>query len=248
VVERRHQPALATFFVEGALEAGASVSLGEAGAHHVRVRRIGAGETVTLTNGEGTLARGEITRVGKTSVLVSIHESGGVPAPPPLRLFVPVADRDRMLWLAEKCAELSVSEWQPVRFRRSLSVSPRGEGEAFAKKVRARMISALEQSGGAWLPVIHAELTLADALLASSDGQRNHYVLEREGQPLVGQHGIPAADAMLGPEGGFEREEVQQILDDGSWVPVSLGENTLRFETAGVLAAGILRAQLGAQR
>ena len=57
-----------------------------------------------------------------------------------------------------------------------------------------------------------------------------------------------AADAMLGPEGGFEREEVQQILDRGTWIPVSLGENTLRFETAGVLAAGILRAHLGAPR
>lgn len=237
-----------TFFAEGALEAGASVSLGEAGAHHIRVRRIAAGATVMLTNGEGTLARGEITRIGKTSVHVSVHESIGIPAPPPLRLFVPVADRDRMLWLAEKCAELAVSEWQPVRFRRSVSVSPRGEGESFAKKVRARMIAALEQSGGAWLPVTHAEVALADALAAADDGERTRYVLEREGQPLVGQHGVAAADAMLGPEGGFEREEVQQILDRGSWVPVSLGENTLRFETAGVLAAGILRAQLGAHR
>ena len=247
-MERRRQSSVATFFAEGALENGASVALGEAGAHHVRVRRIGAGETVMLTNGAGTLARGEITRVGKTSVHVSVHESVTASALPPLRLFVPVADRDRMLWLAEKCAELSVSEWQPVRFQRSLSVSPRGEGEAFAKRVRARMISALEQSGGAWLPVVHPELTLVHALAAADKEPRSRYVLEREGVPLIGHHDIEAADAMLGPEGGFEREEMQQILDRGSWVPVSLGDNTLRFETAGVLVAGILRAQLGAQR
>jgi 16S rRNA (uracil1498-N3)-methyltransferase len=212
------------------------------------VKRIGVGETVMLSNGVGILARGEIIRIGKTSVQLRVHESSAVPRPPALRLFVPVADRDRMLWLAEKCAELALSEWQPVRFRRSLSVSPRGEGDAFAKKVRARMISALEQSGGAWLPVVRGELTLADALAASDQEARRRYVLEREGQPLVGQNGMGAADAMLGPEGGFEREEVQQILDRGSWVPVSLGENTLRFETAGVLAAGILRAHLGAPR
>jgi len=246
-VERRRQSALATFFAEGALETGASIALDEAVAHHARVKRIAAGETVMLTNGAGTLARAEITRIGKTSVQLCVGERTAVPAPPALRLFVPVADRERMLWLAEKCAELALSEWQPVLFRRSLSVSPRGEGDAFAKKVRARMISALEQSGGAWLPAVRAELTLVDALAAADHEPRSRYVLEREGQPLAGQHGMHAADAMLGPEGGFEREEVQQILDRGSWIPVSLGENTLRFETAGVLAAGILRAQLAAR-
>jgi 16S rRNA U1498 N3-methylase RsmE len=47
---------------------------------------------------------------------------------------------------------------------------------------------------------------------------------------------------MVGPEGGIEREERMLIVDRHGWLPVSLGETTLRFETAAVIAAGVLRS------
>jgi 16S rRNA (uracil1498-N3)-methyltransferase len=40
---------------------------------------------------------------------------------------------------------------------------------------------------------------------------------------------------LIGPEGDFSEEEVQQALDLG-FEPVSLGENRLRTETASLLA------------
>ena len=107
-----------------------------------------------LTDGAGRVARGTIVSVGRDALVVHVDDVVDVPAPPPIHLRAPVADRDRMLWLAEKAAELGVTSWQAVRFQRSASVSPRGEGPAFVAKVRARMIAALEQSGGAWLPEI----------------------------------------------------------------------------------------------
>ena len=54
--------------------------------------------------------------------------------------------------LAEKVTELGVTSWRPVVWRRSKSVSPRGEGPTFQGKVRGRMTSALIQSGSGWLP------------------------------------------------------------------------------------------------
>jgi 16S rRNA (uracil1498-N3)-methyltransferase len=149
-----------------------------------------------------------------------------------------------MLWLAEKSAELAVSAWQPVAFRRSASVSPRGEGDSFQRKVRARMIGAIEQSSGAWLPSLAPERSLSEALVrAAADKMGQQFLMERAGAPLVSQRAA-SADAMIGPEGGLEEDERALILDHG-WVPASLGETTLRFETAGVVAAGILRALLG---
>jgi 16S rRNA U1498 N3-methylase RsmE len=47
---------------------------------------------------------------------------------------------------------------------------------------------------------------------------------------------------MIGPEGGIEPEERMLIVDRYGWLPVSLGDTTLRFETAGVIAAGMLRS------
>jgi len=239
-VERRDRSAVASFYADAALEGATHVELDEAAAQHVKVRRLSAGDPVRLTNGRGSIGDGVLERLTRASALVALESVTAIPAPPQLRLLVPVADRERMLWLAEKSAELAVSEWQPVLFRRSASVTPKGQGEGFVRKARARMIGALEQSGGAWLPELCSELSLEDALVRADalDGER--YVLEREGQSLLTRRPREAT-AIIGPEGGIEREERMLIVERHGWLPVSLGDTTLRFETAGVIAAGVLR-------
>jgi 16S rRNA (uracil1498-N3)-methyltransferase len=47
----------------------------------------------------------------------------------------------------------------------------------------------------------------------------------------------------LGPEGGLEESERAQFIRAG-WRPVSLGDNVLRFETAGIAALAIVRSHL----
>ena len=69
-----------------------------------------------------------------------------------------------MLWLAEKCTELGATSWRPIEWRRSASVSPRGSGPAFQARLEGRMISALTQSGGAWLPEVCDAAPLAEAI------------------------------------------------------------------------------------
>lgn len=240
-MDRRHHAAVATFYAAEPLAAGRSIVLSDDAAQHARVRRLEIGDALHLTNGSGSIADGVLERLTKSSAMVRIEQCRDVPAPPRLELFVPVADKERMLWLAEKSAELAVSAWQPVLFRRSSSVSPRGEGEKFLEKVRARMIGALEQSSGAWLPEIRTELPLDAALVRSSAREASRFFLERGGAPLMGQ--IPrTTDVMIGPEGGVEDDERHLIVDAHGWLPVSLADSTLRFETAGVVAAGILRA------
>ncbi|MCX7699167.1 MAG: RsmE family RNA methyltransferase, partial [Candidatus Goldbacteria bacterium] len=43
----------------------------------------------------------------------------------------------------------------------------------------------------------------------------------------------------IGPEGGFENSEVDELIKNG-FIPVSLGDTTLRAETAAILSAGII--------
>ena len=194
-----------------------------------------------LTNGRGAISDATLERLVKDEARVTIGEVSNIPRPPYLGLLVPVADRERMLWLGEKSAELAVTSWQPVFFQRSASVSPRGEGEKFAEKLRARMIGAIEQSGGAWLPEIRGELSLLEALVRPAEIPAARFLLERGGPSLTDQ--CPeAAELLLGPEGGIEEAERVLIVEEHGWLPASLGETTLRFETAGVVAAGILRA------
>ncbi|MDE3053348.1 MAG: 16S rRNA (uracil(1498)-N(3))-methyltransferase [Gemmatimonadota bacterium] len=241
-MERRGGSSVANFFVQGPLAAGAVVPLPEAAAQHARVRRLAAGHDVRLIDGAGAVALGTLAAVERREVTFAIAEVQSVAPPAPLTLLVPVADRERMLWLAEKAAELAVTEWRPVIYARSRSVSPRGEGAGFAAKVRARMVAALEQSGGAWLPGIHEERFLDDAIGACRGAVG--VMLDPGGAPLPSLAPFGALAVAIGPEGGFEAAE-REALDAAGWRRASLGRATLRFETAGVAAAAIVRAAQG---
>jgi 16S rRNA (uracil1498-N3)-methyltransferase len=241
VVERGRRPVVATFYVAGALDVGAVVTLGDDAAHHMHVRRLATGQRVGIVNGTGGAGGGTLVRLGRFDAEVAIDETWQVARPGAAHLIVPIADRDRMLWLAEKSTELGATSWRPAAWRRSRSVSPRGEGPRFHEKIRARMVAALEQSGGAWLPEIFPDAEIADAVRAAEDGTR--LWLDRDAGPLLPAIGPSPVTIVVGPEGGVEDDERDQLVRSG-FRAVSVGESILRFETAGVAALATVRAAL----
>jgi 16S rRNA (uracil1498-N3)-methyltransferase len=241
VVECTDRAAVATFFSADSLIAGATITLSEEAAHHIRVARVGIGECVALRDGAGRAAVGTLVKVSKSSALVDISETSELPRPAPIHLLAPVADRERMLWLAEKVTEMAVTSWRPVVWRRSKSVSPRGEGPTFQAKVQARMTSALIQSGGGLLPDVFPESTVERAVAAAPLGTR--LLLAKDGEPIVGVPMRTPITIALGPEGGMEQSERDTFIG-AAFLPVKLGDSTLRFETAGVAAVAIAAASL----
>jgi 16S rRNA (uracil1498-N3)-methyltransferase len=236
--------AVARFLVAESFAPGATVSLGRDAAHHLRVLRVGEGGRVALTTGSGLVGTGSLVEVTRAAASVEVEEVQRVSRAPAVHMLVPIADRERMLWLAEKCTELGATSWRPIEWRRSVSVSPRGSGPAFQARLEGRMISALTQSGGAWLPEVCDAAPLAEAIRATSIGTR--VVLDPDGLPLLhlGSSGWrePVSIA-VGPEGGIEEAEHAQLADAG-FVRASLGDTILRFETAGVAALAVVRAAL----
>jgi 16S rRNA (uracil1498-N3)-methyltransferase len=241
LVERTDRTAVATFFASDGLVAGGTVRLPEEAAHHIRVARVALGDCVALRDGAGKAALGTLVKVSRTSALVDVTETSEISRAAPIHLLAPVADRERMLWLAEKATELGVTTWRPVVWRRSKSVSPRGEGPMFQAKVRARMTSALIQSGGGWLPDIFPEATIERAIAAAPLGTR--LLLARDGEPIVGVPMKTPITIALGPEGGMEPEERDTFIG-AAFLAVKLSDSTLRFETAGVAAIAIAAASL----
>ena len=194
-------------------------------------------------------------KLSKSYAAVDVQLVESEAPPPAVHLLVPIADRERMLWLAEKATELGLASWRPVMWRRSKSVSPRGEGVGFQEKVRARMIAALTQSGGSWLPTLFPDAPLERAILAAPEGGGLRFLLDQEGAPMLLHVRAEVGDTpalgrspltlALGPEGGLEPAE-RDALRGAGFVPVSLGDRTLRFETAGLAALAIVRAALTA--
>ena len=246
-MERDDLTSLAGFFAHAVpLIAGATARLGEEAAHHMRVRRLEIGTRVYLADGAGTQAVGTITRLAKRDADVLIAQVSRVARPPEVHLLVPVADRDRMMWLAEKSTELGASSWRPTIWRRSRSVSPRGEGAPFAMRIAARMQAALIQSHAAWLPIVHDD-ALPDAALAAVPPLGSRLVLDGSGDPVLHSRLTTPVTIAVGPEGGLEPVELR-LLTDANFHPVSLGANVLRFETAAVAALAIVRGMLAGSR
>ena len=114
----------------------------------------------------------------------------------------------------------------------------------FQQKARARMVGALEQSGGAWLPTMYPDATVEHAITAKPDGVA--IVLDAGGAPMLevlrdaGSLAL-GVSIVIGPEGGFEPGELS-ALEAGGFLPASIGVNVLRFETAAVAAMATVRA------
>ena len=243
MVDGRRSSGVATFFCDTPMQPGETAELGQSEAHHVRVRRLAPGTRVRLIDGAGSVALGTLAKGTKAGATVHIEEVAHVSPPPPVHLLAPVADRDRMLWLAEKATELGLTSWCAVMWRRSQGVAPRGEGDSFHAKLRARMNAALTQSGGAWLPTILPDISGDDVVKAAAPGV--HFLLDAAGEPMLS---LPIATPLtlaVGPEGGLEDDERERLALAG-WMPVSLGGTTLRFETAGIAALAIARATFAA--
>ncbi|MCC6319325.1 MAG: 16S rRNA (uracil(1498)-N(3))-methyltransferase [Gemmatimonadaceae bacterium] len=245
-MERDDREAVASFLLaEEPLIRGATITLGDEVARHVRVRRLGVGASIALLDGQGQRALGTLVRLAP-GVAVEVTSIDAAIPHPTIHLLVPIADRDRMLWLAEKVAELGVSSWRPVMYRRSRSVKPRGEGPTFTGKVRARMASALEQSGGRWLPSLYPESTLARAVSALP-GEGARLVLDPAGTGIVTARMTAPVSIAIGPEGGLEEDE-RVALDAAGFTRVALGGDILRFETAAIAGVAIVRATLAEAR
>lgn len=226
-------------FVPEPFEAGKVLSLAEDAANHLRVVRASLGDVVDLRDGRGGVGSGTIARLSRGSVTIDVTEAQTVEPLPPVHLMAPIGDRDRMLWLGEKAAEIGVASWRPVSWKRSKSVSLRGEGTMFMAKLRLRMISALLQSRGAWLPDVHPDAPPERAIAAAPPGTR--ILLDAAGSPILSAALTAPVIIALGPEGGVEEQERAAFIESG-FSPVTLGSTTLRFETAGVAAAAIARA------
>ena len=242
-MEQRDRTAVATFFASEPMVGGHVTTLSVGEAHLAGGRRIAIGDRLRLVDGAGGVGYGNVVKLGKAQAMVEVDVLDRVEPLPVIHLMVPIADRDRMLLVGEKATELSAFSWRPVMWRRSRDVSPRGEGMSFQTRLRARMVGALTQCGGAWLPVIYPDAPPDRAVAACPAGTR--WLLDKDGEPLPTMPVHAPITLAIGPEGGLEPGERSELMSAG-FLPVALAPLTLRFDTAAIASLGIVRASLSA--
>ncbi|KXH79549.1 RsmE family RNA methyltransferase [Chryseobacterium kwangjuense] len=202
--------------------------------HIVKVLRMKNGEDIHVTDGKGNVASGKLVIEGKKAGLeVSEIKSGTPDFNPKLHIAIaPTKNIDRIEFFVEKAVEMGISEI-------SIIITEKTERKNInIDKIRKQAIAASKQSLRFHFPVIHDAVKLTDFLKNIDPGHtfvaHCHENLER-----IDLKNIPALEQitfLIGPEGDFSEKEIL-FLAENSIKAVSLGNQRLRTETAGVFVA-----------
>ncbi len=233
-------------YVTQPLFAGAPIELADRQRHYVAsVMRLRMGDAVRLFNGEDGEWSARVSRIDRRAGTLSVDELLR-PQPPPRAapaLAFSLLKSSRLPTVIEKATELGAAEVLPVLSAHCAARKMRRE------KLELTAIEAAEQCERLSVPPVRELRTLAQ-LLGEWDPARPILVCdERRGDRAVplstvaaegGAPSRPSPALLVGPEGGFSAEEFAMLEGHEAVRLVSLGQNTLRAETAALAALAIL--------
>ncbi|MFA5011289.1 MAG: RsmE family RNA methyltransferase [Ignavibacteria bacterium] len=207
--------------------------------HLVKVLRKKKDDIISITDGLRNIYVTKIVNIQKDSIQCEITETKYNLNEPKinLRLFLsPLRKSDRFEFLVEKAVELGVYEIQPVISKHSILQT--SFSKAKMERLHKIMISAMGQSQRCYLPVLHNTMSLKEMII-SAEVYKNKYVYYEYAENKKGI--ITKLDneenicIFTGPEGGFDKSEIQQLIEN-NWQVRSLGERKLRAETAAIIS------------
>ena len=150
-----------------------------------------------------------------------------------------------MEWIIQKAVELGAAEIVPVSSRRCVVRLDDKKKEKKLARWQTIAEAAAKQSGRGKIPKIHTVLSFSQALSYAEELDTVLIPYELSDNMAESVEVMKKAaegrsiGIFIGPEGGFERSEVEAAMEAGA-APVSLGKRILRTETAGMTALSVL--------
>lgn len=207
--------------------------------HCIQVLRMQEGASMLLTNGKGLRAQVKIVAADRKRCGVQVETAENLAARP-YALSLAIAftkNNSRNEWLLEKATEIGVTHIYPLLAQRS-------EKEKFnAERLKAILVSAMLQSQQCFLPELHEPMSLKKIAAVAPEQKLIAHCLDSEPRRSLTEAMQPLKNTMvlIGPEGDFTKDEVSLCLSQ-DFLPVSLGANRLRTETAGLYACTVFNA------
>lgn len=216
--------------------------------NHIRnVLRMTPGERVVVSFGKGVDYECEIIKLGETEIQLAICRE--IPAvtelPVEITLFQALPKKDKMELVIQKAIELGAVRIVPVKTRRCVVKLDAKKEEKKLSRWQAIAEAAAKQSGRGIVPQVQPVQSFSEALQMAAEMDRALIPYELcDDMASSVKRMTEAAEKnsigiFIGPEGGFERGEVEEAMAMGA-EPISLGKRILRTETAGLAVLSIL--------
>lgn len=207
--------------------------------HIVKVLRMREGEEIYVTDGKGNLAKGNLVFEGKkVSLNVSETKENLPDFSPKLHIAIaPTKNIDRIEFFVEKATELGISE---ITF---LQTDKTERKNLNIEKIQKQAIGASKQSLRFHFPKINDLTKLSDFI--KNINKENTFLahcdesFERTELKDINQNNsqnFQEITFLIGPEGDFSPNEIKLLSEKGIKA-VSLGNQRLRTETAGIFVA-----------
>ncbi len=233
---------------------GSTLELDAKEQHHLlHVLRLAAGTPVVAFDGEGREAETRLQyHETEQAAYLEIQHMHAVPKQTGEVewILVPaIIKGSRMDSLIEKATELGATRIMPIQTARSVVRLDTRQASNKVARWKRIAISAAKQCGTPKLPIIDSVTHLQDALqrlqeqntpILQGSLQGKPTPLARAARAYLANH-VPALAILTGPEGDFTDAEYAQTAKAGC-IPVSLGNLTLRAETATIYALSVLQA------
>ena len=207
--------------------------------HIVKVLRMREGEEIYLTDGKGNLAKGTLVFEGKKVTLNVSEVKEKLPDfSPKLHIAIaPTKNIDRIEFFVEKAVEMGISEISFILTeqteRKNISI----------EKLRKQAIGASKQSLRSHFPKIN-DLQKFSEFMKTLDPETTFVAHCNEDLERINLNALQESQReklenytfLIGPEGDFSDKEIQLLAEKGIKA-VSLGNQRLRTETAGIFVA-----------
>lgn len=208
--------------------------------HIAKSLRMRAGDMLTVCDGNKTDYGCMIDEITKDFVSLSVCYKQASKSEPGVcvSLYQGVPKGDKMEDIIQKCVELGIYEITPVLTKRSVSRPKDAQAEKKRTRYQKIALEAAQQSGRGIVPEIHKMKNFKEAVSQCSADIK---ILFYEGggksiKTIIDENKNASSFAIfIGPEGGFEKEEVDEILNSGG-INATLGARILRTQTAPVAA------------
>ena len=210
--------------------------------HCVKVLRHREGDEIFATEGDGNMYKAKIISFDKNGCQLKIIETYKNFGEHAYRISLAVSPlrlKDRFEWMMEKAVELGVTDVIPLRCQRTDTYKAKFK----QNRIETILMTALKQSKRCRLPVLH-ELTDFESWIKQEHPGLNLMGWCETDAPLQDHSPqIKETDQinlLIGPEGDFTDDEVKMAQKAG-FLPISLGENRLRTETAAIFGLSIIK-------
>lgn len=236
------------FIDEKNLRSGLQIKLADNDFDYLsKVMRQKSGDQFFVFNGFDGEFRAEITSIEKKFLTAEIKEKiSDLKKVPNITLaFAPVKNV-RIDFVAAKAVELGVASFQPILTKHTIV------DKINLERFKANAKEACEQCERNDFPTIF-EMKKLDKFLSEKESAEKIFILcDESGEARKASEVLSKIDAgkkeiviLIGPEGGFSKEEFAKMRELKNLHPISLGPRILRADTAIISALTLVQEFLG---